>query len=66
MNIIGDVKGRTCVIVDDIVDTAGTLCEAASAVKDAGARRGIGRDHAPRALGPGGQAASASRRSPSS
>ena len=27
MNIIGDVKGRTCVIMDDMVDTAGTLCE---------------------------------------
>ena len=37
MNIIGDVAGRTCVIVDDIVDTAGTLTEAASAIKDAGA-----------------------------
>jgi ribose-phosphate pyrophosphokinase len=37
MNIIGDVAGRTCVIVDDIVDTAGTLTEAASAIKAAGA-----------------------------
>jgi len=37
MNIIGDVSGRTCVIVDDIVDTAGTLTEAATALKDAGA-----------------------------
>ena len=37
MNIIGDVEGRTCVIVDDIVDTAGTLTEAATALKDAGA-----------------------------
>jgi ribose-phosphate pyrophosphokinase len=37
MNIIGDVSGRTCVIVDDIVDTAGTLTEAAGALKDAGA-----------------------------
>jgi ribose-phosphate pyrophosphokinase len=37
MNIIGDVQGRTCVIVDDIVDTAGTLTEAAGALKDAGA-----------------------------
>lgn len=39
MNIIGDVKGRTCVIVDDIVDTAGTLCHAAEALKDEGAER---------------------------
>ncbi len=38
MNIIGDVRGRTCVIVDDIVDTAGTLTEAARALVDAGAR----------------------------
>jgi ribose-phosphate pyrophosphokinase len=39
MNIIGDVQGKTCVIVDDIVDTAGTLCKAAQALKDQGARR---------------------------
>lgn len=39
MNIIGDVTGRTCVIVDDIVDTAGTLCNAAQALKDNGAKR---------------------------
>jgi ribose-phosphate pyrophosphokinase len=37
MNIIGDVRGRTCVMVDDIVDTAGTLCKAAQALKDHGA-----------------------------
>ncbi len=39
MNIIGDVEGRTCVIVDDIVDTAGTLTEAADALKAKGATR---------------------------
>ena len=39
MNIIGDVSGKTCVLVDDIVDTAGTLCAAAAALKDNGARR---------------------------
>jgi len=39
MNIIGDVTGRTCVIVDDLVDTANTLCEAAKALKDRGALR---------------------------
>jgi ribose-phosphate pyrophosphokinase len=39
MNIIGEVQGRTCVIVDDMVDTANTLCEAARALKDAGAAR---------------------------
>jgi len=37
MNIIGDVDGRTCIIIDDLVDTAGTLCEAASALKENGA-----------------------------
>ncbi len=37
MNIIGDVKGRICVIIDDLVDTAGTLCQAAYALKEAGA-----------------------------
>ncbi len=39
MNIIGDVDGRSCVIVDDMVDTAGTLCKAADALKDDGAKR---------------------------
>jgi ribose-phosphate pyrophosphokinase len=39
MNIIGDVDGRTCVIIDDLVDTAGTLCNAAGALKDFGADR---------------------------
>ena len=37
MNIIGDVRGRSCILVDDLVDTAGTLCKAASALKNAGA-----------------------------
>lgn len=37
MNIIGDVSGRTAVIVDDIIDTAGTICKAASALKNKGA-----------------------------
>ena len=39
MNIIGDVDGKTCVLVDDIVDTAGTLCAAAAALKGQGATR---------------------------
>jgi ribose-phosphate pyrophosphokinase len=39
MNIIGDVRDRTCIIVDDLVDTAGTLCEAARALKDKGASK---------------------------
>ncbi len=37
MNIIGDVKGRTCIIIDDIIDSGGTLCNAAQALTDAGA-----------------------------
>ncbi len=39
MNIIGDVSGKTCVLVDDIVDTAGTLCAAAAALKANGAKK---------------------------
>nr|VFK36362.1 MAG: ribose-phosphate pyrophosphokinase [Candidatus Kentron sp. SD]VFK38559.1 MAG: ribose-phosphate pyrophosphokinase [Candidatus Kentron sp. SD]VFK78643.1 MAG: ribose-phosphate pyrophosphokinase [Candidatus Kentron sp. SD] len=39
MNIIGDVSERTCFIIDDMIDTAGTLCEAAHALKHAGAKR---------------------------
>jgi len=39
MNIIGDVEGKTCVLVDDIVDTAGTLCAAAGALKANGANK---------------------------
>ena len=37
MNIIGEVEGKTCVLIDDMVDTAGTLCHAAQALKDEGA-----------------------------
>jgi len=39
MHIIGDVRGRTCVLIDDLVDTAGTLCEAARALKEHGAAK---------------------------
>jgi len=39
MNIIGDVEGRSCVLIDDLVDTAGTLCQAANALKEHGAAR---------------------------
>lgn len=39
MNIIGSVAGKTCVLIDDLVDTAGTLCHAAKALKTAGAKR---------------------------
>ncbi len=37
MNIIGDIRGKVCVLVDDMIDTAGTLCEAAKALKEEGA-----------------------------
>jgi ribose-phosphate pyrophosphokinase len=39
MNIIGEVEGKSCMLVDDMVDTAGTLCQAAQALKDEGAVR---------------------------
>lgn len=39
MHIIGEVEGRTCVLVDDMVDTAGTLCHAATALKEFGAKK---------------------------
>lgn len=39
MNIIGEVEGRNCILIDDMVDTAGTLCHAAQALKDHGAIR---------------------------
>ena len=39
MNVIGEVKGRTCVIMDDMVDTAGTLCKAAEVLKAEGATK---------------------------
>ena len=39
MNVIGDVEGRTCIIIDDMVDTAGTLCQAANILKERGATK---------------------------
>ena len=39
MNIIGDIEGRVCVLIDDMVDTGGTLCAAAAALKEQGATR---------------------------
>ena len=38
MNIIGDVKGRCCILADDIIDSGGTLCNAAQALMEAGAK----------------------------
>jgi ribose-phosphate pyrophosphokinase len=39
MNIIGEVEGKTCILIDDMVDTAGTLCQAAQALKEEGAAK---------------------------
>ena len=41
MNVIGDVKDKTCILVDDIIDTAGTICNAAKALKESGAKKVI-------------------------
>ena len=38
MNIIGDIKGKNCILLDDMIDTAGTICNAAGALKDLGAK----------------------------
>ena len=51
MNIIGDVKGRVCILVDDIVDSAGTLCNASDALMNAGAEIGGGLCDPRRAFG---------------
>ena len=42
MNIIGDIKGKNCILVDDIVDTAGTICQAAAALQKNGAKKVYG------------------------
>ncbi len=39
MQLIGNVEGKTCIIVDDMIDTAGTLCEAAKTLKKNGAKK---------------------------
>ncbi|SMN14559.1 Ribose-phosphate pyrophosphokinase [uncultured Candidatus Thioglobus sp.] len=39
MNVIGDVEGKTCILIDDMVDTAGTLCQAAGILKERGAKK---------------------------
>ncbi|MEG2298809.1 MAG: ribose-phosphate diphosphokinase, partial [Anaerovoracaceae bacterium] len=38
MNIIGDIKGKNCIVVDDMIDTAGTICNAGKALMDLGAK----------------------------
>ena len=56
MNVIGDVRGRTCLILDDIIDTAGTLVKTADALLDAGRGKGLCVRDASGAFGPGGRA----------
>ena len=56
MNIIGDVKGRACILIDDIIDSGGTLCNAAQALMDAGARERHRLYHPRRAVGRRGRA----------
>ena len=58
-HIVGDVEGKTAIIVDDIVDTAGSITQTADALRTAGARRVLARDHAPGARR--GRRSSASR-----
>ena len=65
MNIIGEVKGRTCVIMDDMVDTAGTLCKAAQALKEEGATKVVAYCTHPVLSGAGGRAHRQVRRSTS-
>lgn len=60
MNIIGEVEGRTCVIMDDMVDTANTLCEAAAALKNRGATKVVAYATHPVLSGGAGQRISAS------
>ena len=56
MNVIGDVEGRTCIMQDDIIDTAGTIAKAATALKDERRRAGARVRGARRAVGPGDRA----------
>jgi ribose-phosphate pyrophosphokinase len=61
MNIIGEVEGRICVLIDDLVDTAGTLCLAAGALKEAGAAEVVAYCTHPVLSGPAVQNIEASR-----
>ena len=56
MNVIGDVEGRTCILQDDIIDTAGTITKGATALKANGAGAGARVRGARRAVGPGDRA----------
>ena len=61
MNVIGDVSGKTCILVDDIVDTAGTLCTAAEALKEEGALKVVAYITHPVLSGPAVERISASQ-----
>lgn len=50
MNIIGNIEDKNCIIIDDMIDTAGTICNAANAIKDLGARSGEGGRHSSRSF----------------
>ena len=63
MNIIGEVEGKTCVLIDDMVDTAGTLCLAAAGAEGGGRDQGRGLHHARGAVGRRGGAHRRPRRS---
>jgi ribose-phosphate pyrophosphokinase len=52
MNIIGHVEGRSCILIDDLVDTAGTLCQAANALKEHGAAKVVAYSTHPVLSGP--------------
>jgi ribose-phosphate pyrophosphokinase len=61
MHIIGDVKGKTCVLIDDMIDTAGTLCQAVGALKDEGAEKVVAYITHPVLSGPAVERLNASR-----
>jgi ribose-phosphate pyrophosphokinase len=61
MHIIGDVKGKTCVLIDDMIDTAGTLCQAVGALKDEGAQKVVAYITHPVLSGPAVERLNASR-----
>jgi hypothetical protein len=56
MHVIGEIDGRNCVIMDDMIDTAGTLVKAAEVLKERGAKQRLRLLHAPGVLGPGDRA----------
>ena len=56
MHVIGEIDGRNCVIMDDMIDTAGTLVKAAEVLKERGAKKRLRLLHAPGVLGPGDRA----------